>query len=81
MKNIFSSLDKKTVNLILKFEYVSFFIALLGIIGLFVFLKFYINDILYPISISLFRSGLLGGVCSFCFGTFFNGLNKGLIHK
>ncbi len=81
MKKIFSDLDKKTINLILKFEYVSFFIAILGIIGLFLFLKFYINDNLYKISLYLFRAGLLAGVCSFCFGTFFNGINKGLIHK
>ncbi|MCI8309054.1 MAG: hypothetical protein HFJ45_02350 [Clostridia bacterium] len=81
MKNIISNLDKKSFDLIIKFEYISFFISLIGIIGLYIFLKFYINSALYTISISLFKAGLLAGVCSFCFGMFFNGLNKGLIKK
>lgn len=81
MKAIFADLDKKTINLILKFEYFSCFISILGIIGLFLFLKCYINSILYPISIALFRSGLLAGICSFCFGVSFNKLKNAVINK
>ena len=36
---------------------------------------------LYEISISLFKTGLLGGVCSICFGIFFNAFKKGLIPR
>ena len=81
MKNMIFNLDKKVYDLIIKFEKISFFISLIGIIGLFVFLKFYINSIIYDISISLFKAGLFAGVCSFCFGMFFNGVNKGIIGK
>ena len=81
MKNIFFNFDEKTFKLIIKCEYISFFISFLGIIGLFIFLNFFPILKLYPISIGLFRCGLLAGVCSFCFGTFFNGLQKGIIHK
>ena len=81
MKNIFSNLDKKTIDLIILFENISFFIALIGIIGLYIHLKFYIDSTLYTISTSIFRTGLLAGVCSLCFGIFFNGVNKGIIHK
>lgn len=81
MRDIFFNLDKKVLDLIIKFEKISFGIALLGIIGLYVFLKLYINSIIYDISISLFKAGLFAGVCSLCFGIFFNGLNKGLIRK
>jgi hypothetical protein len=77
----FFNLDKKTFDLIIKFENISFLISLIGIIGMYVFWKFYIDSIIYDISILIFRSGLLAGICSFCFGMFFNGLKKGIIHK
>jgi hypothetical protein len=75
------NLDKKTFDLIIKFENISFLISLIGIIGMYIFWKFYINSIIYDISILIFRTGLLAGICSFCFGTFFNGIKKGVIHK
>ena len=81
MKNPFSNLDKKAFNLIILFEKISFMIAFIGIIGLYIHLKFYIDSSLYTISTSLFRIGLLAGICSFCFGIFFNSINKGIIHK
>lgn len=81
MKDIFFNLDKKVFDLIIKFEKISICIAFLGIIGLYIFLKFYINSVIYDISLSLFKAGLFAGVSSLCFGLFFNGLNKGLIRK
>lgn len=80
MKNIILDLDKKTIDLILKFERISILISLVGIIGLYIHLKYYIDSILYLLSVNLFRTGLLAGICSFCFGVFFNGVKKGLIH-
>ena len=79
-KRIFD-LDKKTIDLILKFEKISFLISLIGIIGLYIFWKFYIDSIIYTISINVFKAGLFAGVFSFCCGVFFNGVNKGIIHK
>ena len=81
MRNSAFNLDKKTFNLIINFEKFSFLISLIGLITLFVFFKFYIDIKLYKISLIIFRTGLLAGICSLCFGIFFNGLNKGLIHK
>lgn len=81
MIGMIRNLDKKVINLILKFERFSFFISLIGIIALYIFVEFYIDIKLYYISIIIFRTGILSAVCSFCFGMFFNGLNKGLIHK
>lgn len=79
MKNIIN-FDKKTFDLVIKFEKISFLISLIGIIALYIFFKFYIDIKLYYISLDIFRTGLLAGVCSLCFGVFFNGLKKGLIH-
>ncbi len=81
MKNVFFNLEKKSFDLIIKFEVISFLISLIGIIGMFIFLKFNIDTIIFDISILIFRAGLLAGICSFCFGIFFNSLNKGLINR
>jgi hypothetical protein len=48
---------------------------------MYVFWKFYIDSIIFDTSILIFKAGLLAGICSFCFGMFFNGLKKGIIHK
>lgn len=81
MRNLTFNFDKKTFDLIIKFEKISFLISMIGLIALYIFFKFYIDIKLYKISLIIFRTGLLAGICSFCFGTFFNGLSKGLIHK
>ena len=81
MKNFSLNLDKKTCNLIIFFENISFLVSLIGTIGLYIFLEFYININLYYISIAVFEIGLISGICSFCFGVFFNGVKTGLIHK
>lgn len=73
------NLDKKTFNLILKFEKIAFFISAIGILILYIHLKFYIDNILYKIGIAIFKGGLITGISSFCFGIFFNGIQKGLI--
>lgn len=72
-------LDPKILNLILKLERISFIISFIGIIVLYIHLKFYINNILFSIGINIFRSGLIAGISSFCFGVFFNGIQKGII--
>lgn len=81
MRNELCKLDKKTFNLVMLFEKISFLISLIGIIALYIYWKYYIDIDLYYVSIIIFRTGLLAGICSFCFGIFFNGLNNGLIHK
>lgn len=83
MKNISLDfkLDSKTMSLINTFEKISLIISLIGIIFLYIFLEFFISFDLYEISLIIFRTGLLCGVCSFCFGVFFNAVNKELIHK
>ena len=73
------NLDNKIFKLILKFEKISFFISFIGIIILYIHLKFYINNNLFNIGINIFRIGLIAGISSFCSGVFFNGLKKGII--
>ena len=73
------NLDNKVFNLILKFEKFSFLISIIGIIILYIHLKFYIDNVLFNIGINIFKSGLIAGICSFCFGVFFNGIQKGII--
>ena len=63
----------------LKFEKFSFLISIIGIIILYIHLKFYIDNVLFNIGINIFKSGLIAGICSFCFGVFFNGIQKGII--
>lgn len=70
------NLDNKTINLILKFENISFIISLIGIILLYIHLKFYINNYLYDIGIGIFKCGLIAGISSFCMGTFWNGIKQ-----
>ena len=72
-------LDNKVFNLILRFEKFSFLISIVGIIILYIHLKFYIDNILFYIGINIFKCGLISGICSFCFGVFFNGIQKGII--
>lgn len=74
-------LEKKAISLINIFEIISFTISLFGIILLYIFSKNFISFDLYKISIIIFRTGILCGISSFCFGIFFNALNKGLIHN
>lgn len=74
-------LDKKAISLINIFQKISLIISLFGIIFLYIFLEHFISFDLYEISLITFRTGLLCGVCSFCFGVFFNAINKELIHK
>ena len=73
------NLDKKTINLILKFENFSLFISLIGIVILYIHLKFYITSNLFEIGTGIFKIGLTSGVASFCSGIFFNGVQKGII--
>ena len=73
------NLSKKTYDLIIKFEYISIVISLIGTLLLYIHLKFFIDFILYEIGISVFKAGLIAGICSFCFGVFFNGVHKNLI--
>lgn len=70
------NLSQKAYNLIIKFEYVSFLISLIGSLFLYIHLKYFVDFILYKIGLSFFRAGLMAGVCSFCFGVFFNGIKK-----
>lgn len=72
-------LSPKAFHLILKFEMFSFIISLVGIILLYIHINFYIDKILYFISINVFKAGLFAGISSFCFGVFFNGIEKKLI--
>ncbi len=81
MKNIACKLDKKIFDLIILFEKFSFLISFIGIIILYIYFKCYIDITLYKISLIIFRTGLLAGICSLCFGIFFNALNQGFIHK
>ncbi len=81
MKELIKNFDKKTFDIIIFTQKISFFVSLIGIIGLFICLKFYADIYLYHTSIALFKSGLLGGVCSLCFGVFFDGFKKGVIHR
>ena len=70
------NLSKKAYDLIIKFEYISIFISLIGSLILYIHLKFFVDFILYEIGISIFQAGLMAGVCSFCFGVFFNEIQK-----
>ena len=72
-------LNQKSYKLIIKFEIFSFIISLLGTSLLYIHLQLYIDRILYYIGINIFRAGLIAGICSFCFGIFFNGIQKGII--
>ena len=81
MKELLKDFDEKTFNIIIFTQKLSFFISLIGIIGLYICLNFYADIYLYDISIALFKTGLLGCVCSLCFGIFFNSYKKGPIHK
>ena len=72
-------LSQKAFDLIIKFEKISFIISLIGSLILYIHLNFYIDNILYRIGINIFRAGLIAGICSFCFGVFFNGVQKNLI--
>ena len=79
MKKISFNFDKKTYDLIIKCEKISFLISLIGILGLYINLKFYITPLLLEIGIILFRFGLIAGISSFCSGLFCHGVKKGLI--
>ena len=72
-------LDEKNYKLILKFEIISFIISLIGNLILYIHLKFYIDIIIFKIGVSIFKTGLIAGISSFCIGIFFNGVQKGLI--
>ena len=73
------NLDKKAIDLILKFEKISFIISLIGILILYIHLNFYIDIIFYEVGINIFKIGLISGISSFCSGIFFNGVQKGII--
>ena len=73
------NLSSKAFRLIMRFEIFSLMLSFLGIILLYIHLHFYIDKLLYSISISIFRAGLFAGISSFCFGVFFNGIEKKLI--
>lgn len=75
MKNF--NLDKKTIFLINIFEIISFGISFIGIIFLYIFLKYYISSDLYDISIIIFRTGLLSGVFSFICGVIISNIKQG----
>ena len=72
-------LSQKNLKLIICFEIFSFILALIGILLLYIHLKFYIDRFLYNMGIRIFQAGLVAGICSFCFGVFFNGVQKNLI--
>ena len=73
------NLDKKTVNLILKFERISLFISLIGILLLYIHLKFYISNILFDLGTDIFRLGIIAGISSFCSGLFVNSVQRGIL--
>ena len=73
------NLSPKAFRLIMRFEMFSFMISLVGIVLLYIHLHFYIDKILYLISINVFKAGLFAGISSFCFGVFFNGIERKLI--
>ena len=73
------NLSQKAFNLIIRFEKISFLISLIGSLILYIHLKIYTNFTLYKIGINIFKTGLIAGICSFCFGVFFNGVQKNLI--
>lgn len=76
MKDVIENFDDKTFNITIFTQKLSFFISMIGVIGLFICLRIYSDIILYYMSIAIFKSGILGGVCSLCFGIFFNSLKK-----
>ena len=73
------NLSLKSKKLIIEFEIISFIISCIGTLMLYIHLHYYIDRILYYIGISLFKSGLLAGICSFCFGVFFNDMKERLL--
>lgn len=73
------NLDKETLKLVLKFENISLIISYIGIILLYINLKFYSISIIYKLGIYVYRIGLVAGISSLFFGIFFNSLRKGLI--
>ena len=82
--NIFSfefKIDKKEISLINILEFFSLAISIIGLIILYIHLKYFISFDLYDIGTSIFRTGIISGVCSFGFIVFFNAINKGLIHN
>lgn len=78
MKELLKDFDEKTFNIMLFTQKLSLFISLIGIIGLFICLEIFTDLYLYYFSIALFKTGLLGSVCSLCFGIFFNARKKSL---
>ena len=74
-------LDKKEISLINILEFFSLVISIIGLIILYIYSKYFVSFDLYEIGISIFRTGIIAGVCSFGFVVFFNALNKGLIHN
>lgn len=72
MRNLIRSLDKKSFNLIIIFENIAFIFAFLGTIGLYLNLNFFHSILVYHLSVNIFKIGFVAGVCSLCFGLFFN---------
>ena len=70
------NLDEKTKNLILTFEEISLLISIIGVLILYIYLNFYIDNILFKIGINIFKIGLIAGISSFCCGIFFNRNSK-----
>lgn len=71
-KNQFKNLDNKTIRLININNIISIIFCILGIILMYFHYKFYISELLFFGSITLFRTGLLISICSYIFGIVIN---------
>ena len=72
MKEILNiNFDKKTLKLMKVFNIISFIFCFIAIAVLYIFNKYYIDKILYEISVTFFRTGLVINIFSIICGIFF----------
>ena len=72
LQNQIQNLDNKTIKLININNIISIIFCILGIFLMLFHYKFYISKFLFLGSITLFRTGLLIGICSYIFGITIN---------
>lgn len=63
--------DKKTLKLMKIFNIISFIFCFIGIFTLYIFNEYYINKILYEISLAFFKTGIVINIFSIICGIFF----------
>ena len=71
-QNQFKKLDSKTIKLININNVISIISCIIGILLMYIHYKFYISELLFFGSITLFRTGILIGICSYIFGIVIN---------